>query len=92
MKIFSIRDNAADAYMQPWFSRNVETARREVSEAVNSGDHQFARHAHDYALWEIGEFDETTGNINAYPPQFCSNLIDFKLANEATPLAAVGTD
>lgn len=63
MKIFAIRDSAVEAFLQPFFAPTTGAAIRSVSEAVNDPQHQFSKHAKDYHLWLLGDFDDGSGNI-----------------------------
>lgn len=76
-QMFSVRDNVADAYLQPFFSINTGSAIRAVAEAVNDGGHTFAKHPEDYGLWGLGTFDDSTGKIDPNEtPQHIINLIE----------------
>lgn len=86
MNIFSIYDSKADAYLQPFFSANSETAERELSSAVNNPGPQerpnnFYWYAEDYTLFLIGHFDENTGKIAAYDPRSVINCLKLKKAS-----------
>ena len=63
MKVFSVFDSAANAYMQPFFMDTVPLALRAFTAAVNDEDHAFHRHAADYTLFEIGTFDQSSGEL-----------------------------
>ncbi|WNK12737.1 MAG: nonstructural protein [Microvirus sp.] len=69
IKMFSVRDNAVEAWLQPFFAPTTGAALRSLTEAVNDPSHQFAKHASDYTLWEVGAFDDATG-ILSYDPLF----------------------
>lgn len=77
MNIYTIRDNKAESFLQPFFSRNHATAFRAVEEAMEDPSHQFAKHATDYGLYHLGTFDEWTAELTAEPPKHLLNLIDF---------------
>lgn len=83
MKIFSIRDSKAEAYLQPFFSPNIPTAMRALSAAAEDVNHEFNKHAADYSLFILAEFDELTGKITAHEPRSVCNLVD--LATPETP-------
>lgn len=57
-KIFTVYDSKAEAYLQPFFADTTGIALRDFETACNDSAHQFARHAGDYTLFEIGLFDE----------------------------------
>lgn len=63
MKIFAVRDNAIGAYLQPFFSPTSNAALRSLKEAVNDPKHEFHKHAGDYSMWYLGEFDDSDGGI-----------------------------
>lgn len=63
MKVFSIWDSKAEVYSQPHFIRTKGEAIRSLTEAVNQQDHSFSKHAEDYSLFEIGTWDDTTGEL-----------------------------
>ena len=65
MVICSIRDSAADAYGRPFFLSSVGVAIRSFTDEVNrsSEDNQIYQHPEDFDLFELGEFDDTTGRF-----------------------------
>lgn len=75
MKIFTVYDSKAKAYLQPFFSRTDATAVRDLKAAANTHDHQFNKYAEDYTLYVIGEFDEITGKISAHDPESIVNVL-----------------
>lgn len=89
MKIFSIRDSKAKAFLQPFFSPNIATALRAVASAVNEEGHQFNRYSVDYDLYEIGSFDDSNGKLGALSaPQHVANLDDIHETPDAAFAAA----
>jgi hypothetical protein len=66
MKIFSIYDAKAQAYIQPFFSPTNGTAIRSFQSACNETNSNFNRYAADYTLFEIGEWEEQHGNITPH--------------------------
>lgn len=76
--IFTIFDCKAESYLQPFFSLNEATARREFSQAVN-GDGQFNKHAEDYTLFQLGTFNQEHGNFDLeVTPKHLCNAITLK--------------
>lgn len=63
VKVFSVYDSKAQAFLQPFFSSNGATACRMFERAVNEVDSNFGRHAGDYELFEIGDFDDASGTL-----------------------------
>ena len=64
MKVYSVYDGKAQAFNQPFFMRTDGEVLRSFSEVVNEKGHQFNKHAGDYTLFQIGEFDEQSGMIS----------------------------
>lgn len=62
-KVFAIRDSKAMAFLQPFYSISTGAAVRAFSDAVNEKGSNFAKHPEDYLLFEIGEFDDNTGDF-----------------------------
>lgn len=78
ISLFSIYDAKAQAYLQPFFSNNIETAKREFTKAVN-GDGSFNQFAEDYALFYFGDFNQMEGTFHLQStPQHCCNAITLK--------------
>ena len=66
--IYSIHDSKAAAYLPPFYLHNKNMAIRSFSDAVQEENSAFYRHPEDYSLWELGEFDDNTGEIIYYTP------------------------
>ena len=62
-RVFAVYDNAAGAYLQPFFMTTIGLAIRAFEGAATDQNHQFFNHAGDYTLFEIGTFDEVTGEL-----------------------------
>lgn len=65
-KIYSIYDSKAEAYNQPIFVQTKGQALRAFTDEANNPDSNICRHAADFTLFEIGEYDQLTGNIQTY--------------------------
>lgn len=66
MKAFTIYDSKAETYSYPFPHLNAATALREFSEKVNTPGNQFSSHPYDFALFEIGEWDDDVGVFMQY--------------------------
>lgn len=64
-KIFAIYDSKAQAYLQPFFARTNGLAVRMFETAAKEEGNNFNKHAADYTLFEIGEWDEHKGEVEA---------------------------
>ncbi|UOF80675.1 DNA binding protein vP5 [Microviridae sp.] len=61
LKVFSVYDSKAEAYLQPFFSTTLGMATRMFGDAVKDQQHNFNKHAADFTLFQIGEFDDENG-------------------------------
>lgn len=59
--VFSVHDKAVGAFLPPFFTRSKMEAMRSFAEACCDEKHQFFRHASDYTLYHLGEFDDSSG-------------------------------
>jgi hypothetical protein len=62
--IYTVHDNKAGAYMQPFFANNAMVAIRMFSDLVNDPEHLFGKHPADFTLFEIGHFDQDSSRID----------------------------
>lgn len=68
MKMFSVYDRAIEAHTgQPFFQPTGQAAIRVITDEAKREGSNLQAHPTDYELWEIGTFDETSG-------QFTPNL------------------
>lgn len=75
--IFTIYDEKAHAYLPPFVMHNDAMAIRVFGDCLNSNDHQFAKHPHDYSLYRVGEFDDSSGTVNPTNSQMLGNGVEF---------------
>ena len=59
--MYSIYDQAADAYLPPFILPREAMAVRTFAQCVNSPDHQFSQAPADYTLFQIASFDDAVG-------------------------------
>lgn len=69
LKMFSIYDSKAEAFLQPFFSQTTGTAIRSFESAANEVGHDFNKYAGDYTLFELGEFDQESGKTTSRESQ-----------------------
>lgn len=63
MSIFTIYDSATEAYMRPFFAQSPGQALRMFIDDVQEEGTPCNKHPEDYALFEIGIFDDSTSEI-----------------------------
>jgi hypothetical protein len=77
MKIFSIYDQKAGAYMLPFYKNESAIAQREFQFAANDFRSVISKCPEDFTLFELGEFDEKTGNLMQTEGRSLGNGIEF---------------
>ncbi len=63
LKVFSIYDSKAAAFNTPVYSVAVGTMIRSFASACNDRSTELCKHAGDFTLFELGEFDEKSGKF-----------------------------
>ncbi len=66
LKIYSVFDSKAEAFLQPFYQTTVGLAVRAFETAANEEGHQFQKYAGDYTLFELGEFDQSSGHFTIH--------------------------
>jgi len=61
--VFSVFDSKAEAFLRPYFAETRGLAMRAFRDAVNDPSHEMCKHAEDYTLFLIGEFDQGLGQL-----------------------------
>jgi len=61
--IVAMKDNAVNVFNNPVFLRNPAEAVRGVTDEVNDPKTELHKHHKDYDLYQLGLFDEETGQI-----------------------------
>lgn len=67
LKIFSIRDAAAEAFFPPFFMATRGMAMREFETACKNTESNIGRYPSQFNLYELGEFDDAVGTIDVHP-------------------------
>ena len=89
-KIFSVYDSKTEAYLPPFYTHSVGQAERSFKDACNDTNHEFHKHAEDFTLFQLGEFDDATGHFSMLKAPFSLGLaVQFrKLTTGAAAIAA----
>lgn len=77
LKLFVVHDSKTDSYGIPFFRDFTANALREWAEvASNTEDkqNQIAKYPGDFSLFEVGEFDQSTGVLSLYEVKFNHGL------------------
>lgn len=65
--VFSVFDSKAEVFNTPMFFPAKGLAIRAFDDECNREESQIRKHAGDYTLFEIGEFDQDTGQLVPLP-------------------------
>jgi len=68
VELFSILDQAANRYMDPFPGPTVDFGIRGFKEACRTDGHQFQKFPEDYALYHIATFHPDSGEIFPITP------------------------
>lgn len=67
LKMMAIHDSKSESFGRPLFFRAYGEAERAFSATVNDGQSDYAKFPHDFALMELGEFDDVSGVVIPLP-------------------------
>jgi len=81
--MYAVYDMKAAAFLQPYFSQLDATAIRALSAAVNDPTTMLNKFPGDYALYQIGTFDDQLGQlVGLNPPrQMCMAAALLEVSN-----------
>ncbi len=65
--VFSVFDSKAQVFLIPIFALTQAVAVRSFYAAVQQEGHDFRVYASDFTLFELGEFDDGTGEFRCHP-------------------------
>lgn len=67
VQVFAIYDIKAKTFGQPIFQLTEGTARRAFSDLVNDPSTQFNKYPDDFTLFQIGTYDDNSGELISVP-------------------------
>lgn len=78
LKVFSVFDEKAQVFGQPFFLPHNGIALRSFSDLVQDSQTSINRHPEDFKLYLIGSYDDNSGSLNPVAqPEFLANATDF---------------
>jgi hypothetical protein len=82
LRIYSVYDQGAQAYLRPFFSDfkvNAQRSFRQLINQIDNPDNMVANHPDQFTLFELGEFDVRTGVISIHSlPLTLGNGLEYK--------------
>jgi len=91
-KMYTVYDSKAEAFLVPFFMRTKGEALRAWQQAVNDEQTQFSKYPSDFTLFEIGEYDDSTGTVVMHEAKISlGSALEFKKVVDvvSTPVAPV---
>lgn len=69
MTIVAVRDKKCECFSRPFFGQTPASLIRSFADEVNryAEDNPYNKHPEDYALYELGQFDDSDGKITTHP-------------------------
>jgi len=79
MELYSIKDEKVGVFMPPTSVPHLVEMTRSISQAVRDSNSKLALYPGDYALYQIGKFDQDSGHIIIDPsgPRFIAQISSF---------------
>lgn len=78
-KVFLFKDEKSNTYGYPIIAQTRGMFVRDVQDELSKGQAVWARHPQDFAIYEIGEYDISRGDIVLYGNKNCLGLVqDFR--------------
>jgi hypothetical protein len=78
LKFYSIRDGKSETYNKPFTEVSNGVALRNFMTAMENEDSMIKKYPEDFSLWQVGQFDETTGEIIPANPECIGKAVDLK--------------
>lgn len=66
MKVLTVYDSKAEAFLPPFYMRTTAEALRAFESTCNDPESNMSRYPEDYTLFEIGEWDDNKGQVSMY--------------------------
>lgn len=68
LKMFAPFDSKLQVYMNPMFFLHTGQAERVWVDLCNGPDSMLSKHPEDFTLFQVGEFDDSSGEIRSIHP------------------------
>jgi hypothetical protein len=63
LETFSVHDAMAKAWLQPFYARTVDEARRMMCDTCADPNSLFSKHPKDFRLYHVGHWDDHKGQF-----------------------------
>lgn len=92
LKAFAFRDMKADNFHAPFFVATETHARRLSEQLVQNPDSELGKYTNDFMLYEIGEYETSTGTLSGKIPSEIASAISFKPKPDSRQITIPGTE
>lgn len=89
LKIFTVYDLKAEAYMQPVFMVATGQMVRSFADTCEDKTHAFNKHPTDYELFEIGTYDDSNASITMHEHKIHLGSALENITQQEMPLDAI---
>ena len=86
VQIFSVYDKAVQAFIKPFYCRSKGEAVRSFMEACGDEKMDFSKHASDYVMFYLGEFDDISGIFTPVEPQRVISALECLVDRPSAPV------
>lgn len=76
MKIYTVHDGKAEAFLQPFYALTDGAAIRSFTDLLEQND-MFKKYPQDFTLFALGVYEETSGVITPCTPRSLGNGVEF---------------
>lgn len=78
LRVFTVFDAKALAYLPPFFMGEIGAAVRAFKECANDGTHMFGKHPEDFTLFCLGVWDDATAVFEPLPAHLpCGKALEY---------------
>lgn len=80
LNVYAVRDLKAGLFGALFCSMNDATMQREISQAIRNPEHPWSLYPDDYQVFNMGTYDQETGEQFPQAPKFMFNMSVLKEA------------
>lgn len=77
LKCFSVFDTKSKAFSKPVYCITRGVVIRSITEELKNADSDYAKYPSDFTLFEVGEWDDSTGMFTSKTPESLGSLVEF---------------
>jgi len=85
-QVFAIFDSKVQVFSPPQFARTTGEMVRTVCDTLASGESMLSRHPEDFALYDLGQYDDATAAFELKPPASLGLLVQYMPQPKGMPL------